>query len=80
MTNTVKLNKENQELKQRLQKLANENTDLRKKFPNGVSKGNEVTSNIRQKQQKTQSQKNMLQNVQQSILFLLWNKFQVIIR
>ena len=66
VTNTVTLNKENQKLKQRLQKLANENTDLSKKFQNCVSKGNEVTSNIRQKQQQ-----NMLQNVQQSILFLL---------
>ena len=57
VTNTVTLNKENQELKQRLQKLANENTDLSKKFQNCVSKGNEMTSNIRQKQQKNQPQK-----------------------
>ena len=70
VANTVTLNKENQELKQRLQKLANENTDLSKMFQNCVSKGNEVTSNIRQKQQKKSATKNMLQNVQQSILFL----------
>ena len=57
VTNTVTLNKENQELKQRLQKLANENTDLSKKFQNCVSKGNEVTSNIRQKQQKKSATK-----------------------
>ena len=57
VTNTVKLNKEDQELKQRLQKLVNENTDLMKKFQNGVSKGNEVTSNIRQKQHKKNSHK-----------------------
>ena len=47
MTKTVKLNKENQELKQRLQKLVNEDTDLRKKLQDGVSKGNEATSNIK---------------------------------
>ena len=51
VTKIVKLNKENQELKQRLQKLVNENTDLRKKLHKGVSKGNEATSNIKQKQQ-----------------------------
>ena len=51
MTKIVKLDKKNQELKPRLQKLANENTDLRKKLQNGVSKGNEATSNIKQKQQ-----------------------------
>ena len=37
--------------------MASEKTDLRKKFQNGVSKGNEVTSNIRQKQQKTTTKK-----------------------
>ena len=47
----MKLNKENQELKQRLQKLANGNTDLRKKLQKGVSKGNEATTNIKRKQQ-----------------------------
>ena len=47
MTKIVKLNKENQELKQRLQRLANEHTDLRKKLQKGVCKGNEGTSNIK---------------------------------
>ena len=78
MTKTVKLNKENQELKQRLQKLANENTELRKKLQNGVSKGNEATNNIKQKRQslretvtKRTCDKTSWQNVQQNILFLL---------
>ena len=51
VTKIVKLNKENQELKQRLQKLVNENTDQRKKLQKGVSKDNEATSNLKQKQQ-----------------------------
>ena len=59
MTKIVKLNKENQELKQRLQKLVNENTDLRKKLQKGVSKGNEATSNIKQKQPGETATKNM---------------------
>ena len=71
VTKTLKLHKENQELKQRLQKLVNGNTDLRKKFQNGGSKGNELTSNIKQKQQKETATKRMLQKVQHSILILL---------
>ena len=59
VTKIVKLSKENQELKQRLQKLVNENTDLRKKLQKGVSKGNEATSNIKQKQQGETATKNM---------------------
>ena len=55
----MKLNKKNQELKQRLQKLVNENIDLRKKLQKGVIKGNEATSNIKQKQQGETATKNM---------------------
>ena len=71
-------NKENQELKQRLQKLENENTDLRKKLQKDVSKGNEVISNIKQKQQgetatkKKQQQKHATKRTTE----LLWKRFK----